>query len=221
MTEPSPADVDRFIIEKLLAADPVLDAVLAENAAAELPAIDVAPNQGKLLHLLARLSRAQRILEIGTLGGYSTIWLARALPAGGRLVTLELESRHAEVARRNFARAGVREAIDLRVGPALDTLPKLADEGGAPFDFVFVDADKPNNPAYVEWALQLARPGATIIVDNIVRGGRVVDANADDAAVVGTRRLFEQLSAQSRLDATAVQTLGLKGHDGFLIGIVR
>ncbi len=176
----------------------------------------MSPNQGKLLHLIARLRGARRILEIGTLGGYSTIWLARALPADGRLVTLEYAAKHAEVARANLARAGLADRVDVRVGPALDTLPTL--EG--PFDLVFIDADKPNNPGYFRHALRLTRPGSVIIVDNVVRGGRVADAASTDPAVVGTRALADLLAAEPTVDATMIQTVGAKGYDGFAFALV-
>lgn len=221
MSDPTSRYVDAYINDKLLGDDPILAAVLANNAAAGLPPIDVAPNQGKLLYLLAKLAGARRILEIGTLGGYSSIWLARALPPGGRLVTLEADPHHAEVARRNFAEARLEAVIELREGPALDTLPLLADEQPPEFDLVFIDADKPSNPDYVDWALRLSRSGALIIVDNVVRGGQVADPGSTDLAVLGTRRLFDILASEGRIDATAIQTVGLKGHDGFLLGIVR
>lgn len=210
--------VDAYIGEKLVAGDPALEAALAANAAAGLPEIDVAPNQGKFLHILARGVGARRILEIGTLGGYSTIWLARALPPGGRLVTLEAAPAHADVARDNVARAGFAETVEIRVGPALDSLPRLGPE---PFDFVFVDADKTNNAAYLDWALRLTRPGALIVCDNVVRGGRVTDATSTDPGVVGTRAFFDRLRSEPRLTATAVQTVGVKGWDGFAVAIVN
>jgi predicted O-methyltransferase YrrM len=182
-------EVDAFIEGRLVPADPALEAALAANAAAGLPAIDVAPTQGKLLNILARMVGARRILEIGTLGGYSTIWLARALPVDGRLITLEAEPRHAAVARENIARAGLGDRVEVRLGPALDSLPRL--EG--PFDFVFIDADKPRNPDYLDWAVRLSRPGTVIVCDNVVRGGRIADAENRDAALVGTRALFDRL----------------------------
>ncbi|MGW4523246.1 O-methyltransferase [Amycolatopsis sp. NPDC004378] len=218
MTDKTWAEVDDYLTGALLAADPVLDAALADSAAAGLPPIAVAPNQGKLLNLLARLAGARSILEIGTLGGYSTIWLARALPPGGKLVTCEYEPRHAEVARANLARAGFGEdVVDIRVGAALDTLPGLS----GPFDFVFVDADKNNLANYVRAVLPLSRPGTTIVVDNVVRQGAVADAASTDPNVVGAREMFDLLAAEDRIDATAVQTVGSKGHDGFVLGIVR
>lgn len=211
------AAVDAYLVDRLLGDDPVLDAVLEENHAAGLPAIDVSPAQGKLLHLLARMVGARRVLEIGTLGGYSTIWLARAVPADGMVVTLEALPAHAAVAQSNFARAGVAERIDLRVGPALETLPVLAREGGGPFDLVFIDADKENNPAYLDWALRLGRVGSVIVFDNVVRQGRVLDAASDDPSTQGVRHLFDQLARDSRLSATAIQTVGVKGWDGFAL----
>jgi predicted O-methyltransferase YrrM len=211
-------DVDDYICRKLLPPDPALQAARDANAAAGLPAIDVSPAQGAFLHLLARIAGAGRILEIGTLGGYSTIWLARALPPGGRLVTLEAEPRHAEVARSNIAGAGLAEAVDLRLGPALDTLPALAE--GPPFDLVFVDADKAGSAAYLEWALRLSRPGTVIVLDNMVRGGDVLDASGTDAAVAGIRHAFDALQADPRLTATALQTVGAKGWDGFAVAVV-
>jgi len=208
--------VDAYIVDRLVPADAALDAALAANAAAGLPAIDVAPNQGKLLHILARLVGARRILEIGTLGGYSTIWMARALPDGGRLVTLEADPGHAEVARANLARAGLAESVELLVGPAADTLPTLA----GPFDLIFIDADKRSNPIYLEWTLRLARPGTVIVCDNVVRDGRVADAESRDPDIIGIRRFFDLLAAEPRLTATALQTVGSKGWDGFAIALV-
>jgi predicted O-methyltransferase YrrM len=212
--------VDQYIADQLIPSDPVLDEIVAANAAAELPAIDVAPNQGKLLHLLARIMGARKILEIGTLGGYSTIWLARALSEGGRMITLEANAKHADVARTNIARAGLDSTITLRLGAALDTLPQLAQEGEGPFDLIFIDADKPNIPSYVAWALKLSRKGTLIVVDNIIRKGKVIDASSDDPNVQGARRLFEMLATEPRLQATALQTVGSKGHDGFVMAVV-
>jgi len=212
--------VDRYFSEQLSLSDAELDAALAANRAAELPAIDVAPNQGKLLQLFARMIGARRILEIGTLGGYSTIWMARALPAGGRLITLEFSAKHAEVARANIARAGLTEIVEIRVGAALETLPKIQAEMKEPFDLIFIDADKPNNSAYLQWALKLSRPGTLIIVDNVVRDGAVIDVASTDKDVLGARQLFATLGAESRLSATALQTVGSKGYDGFAMAIV-
>ncbi len=208
--------VDDFITGMLVGPDPALDAALAANRAAGLPPIDVSPPQGKLLHLLARAIGARRVLEIGTLGGYSTIWLGRALGPDGRVVTLEREPRHAAVAADNLARAGLAEQVDIVVGPALETLPDL----DGPFDLVFVDADKPSNAAYLAQALRLSRPGALIVVDNVVRDGRVADPTDDDPAVVGSRRLTEALAAEPRLSATELQTVGSKGYDGFALALV-
>lgn len=212
--------VDGYITGLLVPADPVLDAALEASAAAGLPAISVAPNQGKMLMLLAQLRGAQRILEIGTLGGYSTIWLARALPAGGRLVTLEANPDYAEVARANLARAGLADVVEVRVGPAAESLPELAAEGVGPFDLVFIDADKPSTPEYFAWALRLARRGTLIVVDNVVRDGAVVDADSEDASVRGIRRFNELAAAEPRVSATAIQTVGSKGYDGFALALV-
>jgi predicted O-methyltransferase YrrM len=214
------SEVDRYITDSLVPSDPSLDAALDASDAAGLPPIGVAPNQGKLLQILARAVGARRILEIGTLGGYSTIWLARALPADGRLVTLEADRKHAEVARANIARAGVASIVDLRLGRALDTLPVLATEKGDPFDFIFIDADKPNNPAYFSWALELSRRGSLIVVDNVVRDGAVANASSRDSGVRGVRRLNEMMAAERRVSATAIQTVGSKGYDGFAIALV-
>jgi predicted O-methyltransferase YrrM len=214
-------DVDNYLVENLIPADPALDKALKSNQAAGLPTIDVAPNQGKLLHLLARIQGARRILEIGTLGGYSTIWLARSLPSDGKLITLEVEAKHAEVARANIERAGLSSLVQLRLGPALESLLQLQKEGAKPFDLIFIDADKQNIPAYLEWSLRLSRPGTVIITDNVIRDGAVIDAEDPDPRVQGVRRLFEMLSADPRLDATALQTVGTKGYDGFTLAIVK
>lgn len=212
--------VDRYITDLLVAPDPALEAALAASLAAGLPPINVAPNQGKLLQLLARIHGARSILEIGTLGGYSTIWLARALPPGGRLVTLESEPKHAEVARANLARAQLGDIVELRVGRAQDTLPRLAAEGREPFDFIFIDADKPSLAEYFGWALKLARRGSVIVVDNVVRRGAVVDPASSDPAVQGVRRFNELLARERRVSATELQTVGSKGHDGFALALV-
>lgn len=209
--------MDDYLCGALLPADPVLDAVLAASDQAGLPAIAVSPAQGRMLHLFALMSGAKRILEIGTLGGYSTIWLARALPADGRLVTLEFDPHHAEVAKANFARAGLADRIDLRVGKAIDNLPVLEAEKAGPFDFIFIDADKPSNPDYLRWSLKLARPGTIIVVDNVVRGGKVLDAESEDANVTGVRRFLADVGANPGLTATAIQTVGAKGYDGFAL----
>jgi predicted O-methyltransferase YrrM len=209
-------DVDRYISETLVQPDDALAAALEASDAAGLPPISVSPAHGKLLWLLARTVGAKRILEIGTLGGYSTIWLARGLAPGGRLVTLEALEKHAAVARKNLARAGLADRVEVRIGKALDTLPQL--EG--PFDLAFIDADKQNNPEYFRWALKLSRPGSLIVVDNVVRDGAVIDARSRDAAVQGVRRLYELIAAEPRVSATAVQTVGVKGYDGFAIALV-
>jgi predicted O-methyltransferase YrrM len=213
------AAVDDYIVEKLVGDRP--QGVLEANAAGGLPTIDVSPAQGKLLYVLAKSSGARRILEVGTLGGYSTIWLARALPAGGSVVTLEIDQHHAEVARANLERAGVAVRVEVRVGAALDSLAALAKEQSAPFDFVFIDADKEHNADYVQAAIGLARPGALIVVDNVVREGRVLDDSSSDASVRGTRRLNDMLANEPRLEATAIQTVGAKKWDGFIVAIVR
>ena len=212
--------VDGYINGLLVPPDPVLEAALQASVEAGLPAISVSPSQGKLLQLLAQIRQARNILEIGTLGGYSTIWLARALPAGGRLVTLELDPKHAEVARANFARAGLSSVIELRLGSALDTLPQLVAEGRGPFDFIFIDADKPGYPEYFKWALKLSRRGSVIIADNVVRNGAVIDANSTDPLVQGVRRFNQLLAAESRVSATEIQTVGSKGYDGFALMVV-
>jgi predicted O-methyltransferase YrrM len=213
--------VDRYISEKVVAPDAALHAALAANAAAGLPSIDVAPNQGKLLHLFVKMTGAKRVLEIGTLGGYSTIWMARALPEGGRLVTLELNPKHAEVARANLQRAGVANMVEIRVGAALESLAKLKQEGAAPFDLIFIDADKQTIPEYVAWAIRLARPGTVVLTDNVIRDGAVIDSDSTDTAVQGVQRMFDLLATEPRLTATAIQTVGSKGYDGFAIAIVN
>ncbi|MEV0317808.1 O-methyltransferase [Streptomyces sp. NPDC050658] len=212
--------VDHYFTDLLTPADEALTAALRDSDAAGLPQISVAPNQGKLLQLLAQIQGARRILEIGTLGGYSTIWLGRALPADGRLVTLEYSPVHAEVSRGNLARAGLDKVTEVRVGPALDSLAALAVEHPEPFDLVFIDADKANNPHYVEWSIKLTRPGSLIIVDNVVRGGAVADADSTDASVRGTREALELIAKHPKLTGTAVQTVGTKGYDGFALARV-
>jgi predicted O-methyltransferase YrrM len=214
------AAVDRYFTEQLHLSDSVLEAGLQANSAAKLPAIDVTPAQGCFLHLLAKMVASRKILEIGTLGGYSTIWLARALPPEGRLITLEFNPAHAEIAQSNIQRAGLSDRIEIRVGAALDSLPKIAQQGLAPFDFIFIDADKPNNPHYLEWAVRLSRLGTLIVVDNVVRDGAIADASSSDPSVVGTRKMFEMMSRHPGLSATALQTVGTKGYDGFAIAIV-
>jgi predicted O-methyltransferase YrrM len=213
--------VDAYFTETIVAPDRALEEALAANATAGLPSIDVSAPQGKLIHLLARMTGARRALEIGALGGYSTIWLARALPDEGRLITLELNAKRADIARRNVARAGLGGKVDVRAGAALATLPKIEAEGLGPFDFVFIDADKINNAAYLEWGLRLSRPGTAIVVDNVVRDGAVVDASSADPDVVGVRRMFEAMAREPRLSATAIQTVGAKGWDGFALAIVK
>ncbi|WP_194837999.1 O-methyltransferase [Nocardia sp. XZ_19_369] len=220
MTTTEWADVDGYIVDTLVQ-DAATAAALTANAAAELPAIDVSAPQGKFLYLLARTARARRVLEIGTLGGYSTIWLARAVGEKGQVVTLEFEPKHAEVARKNLDDAGVGERVDIRVGAALDSLPVLAEETPEPFDLVFIDADKVNNPNYVQWALRLTRPGSVIIVDNVVRHGGLVDATSEDQAIRASRATVELLAAEPALDATVVQTVGSKGWDGFAYAVVN
>ena len=214
-------DVDHYLVENLIPSDPTLDAALESNKAAGLPTIDVAPNQGKLLHLLARIQGAKRILEIGTLGGYSTIWLARGLPSDGKLITLEVEAKHAEVARANIERAGLSSVVQLRLGPALESLSQLHKEGAKPFDLIFIDADKENITAYLEQSLRLSRPGTVIVIDNVIRDGAVINPEDPDPRVQGVRRFFQKLAADPRLDATALQTVGSKGHDGFALAIVK
>ncbi len=218
MNNPQWAAVDRFFDERLVREDSALTAARAATELAGLPPIAVAPNFGKLLMMLASMVGACRILEIGTLGGYSTIWLARALPQDGRLVTLEIEPRNARLARANITAAGLSALVDVRLGPALDTLPALANEG--PFDLIFIDADKSNNTAYLEWALELSRPGSAIVIDNVVRGGAVADAHSRDASVLGARRVTDAIAAEPRLTATALQTVGAKHHDGFILALV-
>ncbi len=211
---------DEDVSMEAIAGSVSLDAALAGSREADLPEIAVTPNQGKLLHVLARTVGAKQILEVGTLGGYSTIWLARALPEGGRVVTLEADPKHAQVAEANLERAGLTERIDLRVGRAIDTLPELEAERVGPFDFVFIDADKPSIPDYFDWALKLTRPGSLIVVDNVVRRGKLADPECRDEAVLGCRRLIERLESETRVSATVVQTVGAKGHDGMVLATV-
>jgi predicted O-methyltransferase YrrM len=215
------SQVDEYIGDKLLAEDKALDAALKDSTAAGLPAIAVTAAQGKFLQMLAEMVRARSVLEIGTLGGYSTIWFARALPPDGHIITLEVDPAHADVARKNFARAGLQRMIELRLGAALETLPLLVAEQSGPFDLIFIDADKPNIPAYFDWAMRLSRPGSVIIVDNVVRDGGVVDAKSKDASIQGVRRFMDQLGRDKRVTATALQTVGAKGYDGFAIVRVR
>jgi predicted O-methyltransferase YrrM len=212
--------VDSYFGDLLIARDEKLDAALAANQKAGLPAIDVSRLQGKFLELLVRISGARRILEIGTLGGYSTIWLARGLPEGGRIVTLEFDPHHAEVACANLEHAGVLDRVDLRVGRAIDTLPKLENTADSPFDLIFIDADKESYPEYLDWALRLSRVGTVIVADNVVREGKVVEADCDDERVQGVRRFTERLAAEPRLSATVLQNVGTKGYDGLALAVV-
>ncbi|MFD4396726.1 O-methyltransferase [Kitasatospora sp. NPDC058397] len=221
MTQSTWDAVDAYFSEQLVGHDPALEAAAAAADAAGLPEIAVAPNQGKLLHLLALTQGARRILEVGTLGGYSAIWLARALPADGTLITLEIDPKHAEVAQGNIARAGLEKVAEVRLGRAADSLAALVEQGVEPFDLVFIDADKPSNPEYFRRALQLTRPGSLIIVDNVVRGGAVADADSTNPAVVGTRALHDLIAAEPRVTATSVQTVGSKGYDGFTLARVQ
>ena len=221
MTQEQWTAVDRYLNELLVRPDAVLDAALQASAGAGLPPINVSPSQGKLLWMLARVQGARAILEIGTLGGYSTIWLARALPENGRLITLESEPMHADVARANIARAGLAKLVEVRVGRAQETLPQLAAQGSGPFDLIFIDADKVSYAEYFAWALKLSRRGSLIIADNVVRKGAVANPASEDANVQGVRRFNEVLAAESRVSATAIQTVGSKGYDGFAIALVQ
>lgn len=212
--------VDQYIADLLVQSTPALTEALEASTKAGLPAISVSPTQGKFLQQLVQIRGARSILEVGTLGGYSTIWLASALPPGGRVVTLEVDPGHAAVASANIASAGLSDRVEVRVGPALDTLPQVAADGLGPFDISFIDADKPNIPEYFAWALKLSRRGSVIIVDNVVRDGEVIDANSDDASVKGVRRLNEMIAAERRVSATVIQTVGSKGYDGFAMILV-
>jgi predicted O-methyltransferase YrrM len=212
--------VENYFNELLIPSDPILDAAMKAIDAAGIANVSVTPNEGKLLWLLARVQGARNILEIGTLGGYSTIWLARALAPGGRLITLEADPRHATIAHENIARAGLTEIVELRVGRALESMAVIAEEGRGPFDLIFIDADKANNTNYFAWALKLSRRGSLIIVDNVVRDGAVVDASSTDPDIRGIRRFTEMLAKEKRVSATAIQTVGSKGHDGFAIALV-
>jgi len=218
--QPLWAAIDQYLGDVLAPSDEHLDAALKANREAGLPAIDVSPLQGKFLHVLVKMTQAKRVLEIGLLGGYSTIWMARALPRGGRIVSLEFSPKHAEVARGNLKRAGLLGRVDVRVGPALDSLPALALERGGKFDLIFIDADKGNNPRYLEWALKLSRRGSVIVVDNIARHGTVIDGKSKEADIQGTRRCLEMMAANPRLSTFALQTVGVKGLDGFALAVV-
>ena len=220
MAEDLWTEVDRYFSEKLLPSDPILEAALEASVTAGLPAISVSPNQGKLLQMLAQIIHAGSILEIGTLGGYSTIWLARGLRTGGHLITLEVDPKHADVAKLNVSRAGLQDVVEVRIGNALETLPQLSAERRRPFDLIFIDADKQNIPAYFEWALKLSRPGTLIVVDNVVRSGAVIDADSSDPSIQGVRRFIELLGADSGASGTAIQMVGIKGYDGFAIVLV-
>ncbi|MEK4185810.1 MULTISPECIES: O-methyltransferase [Paenibacillus] len=213
--------VDQYITERLIPQDSVLEEVLVTNQQAGLPPFDVSPSQGKFLNLLVQMKGARRILEIGTLGGYSTIWMARALPSDGQIVTLELDPIHAQVAKANLSLAEVDHLVELRVGDALEQLSQMKQEGVEPFDFIFIDADKPNNPNYLKWALQFSQPGSVILGDNVIREGEVINENSEDARVVGVREFYDLLAEESRISATAIQTVGSKGYDGFVLGIVN
>jgi predicted O-methyltransferase YrrM len=221
MTQQRWTAVDRYITDLLLPPDPALDAALRASAAAGLPPIQVSPNQGKLLMLLAQLQGAKNVLEIGTLGGYSTIWLGRGLSQGGRLITLEANPKHAELARGNIARAGLADVVEVVLGRAIDTLPQLAAKGRGPFDLIFIDADKPSLPEYFTWSLKLSRPGSVIIIDNVIRHGTVIDAASTAPDIQGARRMNEMMAAEKRVTATAIQTVGSKGYDGFAIARVN
>lgn len=212
--------VDRYFGDLLAPHDSALEAAVRANRAARLPAIDVSPVQGKFLHVLVRMTRAKRVLEIGTLGGYSTIWMARALPPGGRIVSLEFEPRHAEIARANLRCAGMLRRVEIRLGAALASLEELKRSGVRPFDLIFIDADKENNPQYLKWALKLSHRGTVIVVDNVARHGTVIDATSKESDIVGTRRCLEMMAAEPRLSAAALQTVGTKGLDGFAIAVV-
>jgi predicted O-methyltransferase YrrM len=220
MAEEQWTEVDQYFSGKLLPRDKTLESALEASATAGLPAISVSPNQGKFLQILTQIMGARSILEVGTLGGYSTIWLARALRAGGHLITLEVDPKHADVAQLNISRAGLQDVVEVRVGNALETLPQLSAERRGPFDLIFIDADKQNIPTYFEWALKLSRPGTLIVVDNVVRSGAVIDADSPDPSVQGVRSFIEILGAESRASGTAIQTVGIKGYDGFAIVLV-
>ncbi|VTM14214.1 Putative O-methyltransferase MSMEG_5073 [Raoultella terrigena] len=211
--------VDSYLVESLIPSDPLLQQVLENNQRAGLPPYDVTANQGQFLALLVRITRARRVLEIGTLGGYSTIWMARELPSDGELLTLEADSHHAQIARQNLQLAGVDDRVVLREGPALETLESLGDRPA--FDLIFIDADKPNNPHYLQWALRYSRPGTLIIGDNVVREGEVTNSHSADERVQGVRRFIEMMGSDPRLTVTALQTVGSKGWDGFTLAWVN
>ncbi|MGG1441539.1 O-methyltransferase [Brevibacillus laterosporus] len=214
-------EVDQYFNSMLLPSDPILNEVLQANAKAGMPAIDVAPNQGKLLYLLAKIRGAKKILEIGTLGGYSSIWLARALPQDGQLISLEYEQSFAHIAEENVKKAGLAEKVSILVGPALETLPTLQEKGMTGFDMIFIDADKQNNPHYLQWALKLCNPGAIILGDNVVRDGEVIHPESEDDRIQGIRQFIDLLSSEPRIESTAIQTVGSKGYDGFVLGVVK
>jgi predicted O-methyltransferase YrrM len=212
--------VDRYFGGLLAPSDDKLDAAVKANRKARLPAIDVSPLQGKFLQVLVHMAQASRVLEIGTLGGYSTIWMARALPKGGRIISLEFSPRHAEIARANLHSAGLLSRVEIRVGPALESLPKLKASGAGPFDLIFIDADKENNPLYLQWALKLSHRGTVILVDNVARHGSIIEAKSSEPDIVGTRRCLEMMASEPRLSAVALQTVGVKGLDGFAMAVV-
>ncbi|OAT82596.1 methyltransferase [Bacillus sp. MKU004] len=218
MNEKTWKEVDQYFTAKLHKKDQLMNEVMKANEEAQMPSIDVSPSQGKMLHMLVKMKGAKRILEIGTLGGYSSIWMARALPENGSLITLEYSEKHAEVARGNIRKAGLENKVKILTGAALDTLPSLK---GQKFDFIFIDADKKNNPHYIKWAIELSEPGTVIITDNVVRGGRVIDAKSPDENIKGVRTFIDILSDSELIDSTAIQTVGTKGYDGFVIGIVN
>ncbi|KSU62762.1 methyltransferase [[Bacillus] enclensis] len=218
MNEKTWKEVDQYFTAKLHKKDQLMNEVMKANEEAEMPSIDVSPSQGKMLHMLVKMKGAKRILEIGTLGGYSSIWMARALPENGSLITLEYSEKHAEVARGNIRKAGLENKVKILTGAALDTLPSLK---GQKFDFIFIDADKKNNPHYIKWAIELSEPGTVIITDNVVHGGRVIDAKSPDENIKGVRTFIDILSDSELIDSTAIQTVGTKGYDGFVIGIVK
>ncbi len=213
-------DVDNYFGDLVAPVDSALEAAWQANREADLPAIEVSRLQGKLLQVLVQMTQARRVLEIGTLGGYSTMWMARGLPHGGRIVTLEFNPRHAEVARKNLENAGLLDRVEIRLGRAVKSLAALQATGAGPFDLIFIDADKPSNPQYLKWALKLGRPGTAIVVDNVVRDGKVTEAASPDADVVGTRRMMELMAAEPRLSATVVQNVGVKGYDGFVLAVM-